>query len=184
MKLKIEGWLVTEGEGEYYLCSTLPYRRTDSDFHQTGGDSDCSGFDGYTTYTTYWDKKNKLLLTIGKNEIKKIFIKNSQYLILPELTKEEMQRGIMEIEFDSKGVISVDWKELKNDEIENLSETIVRNKIIEIFQKHCYSNEDGWIKPREFSVIGRDVSEDIFDDFTKYGWLKKDYDKTRVINKA
>ena len=186
MKLKIEGWLVTEGEGKYYLYPILPHRRTDSNFHETGGwGRDCTGDpDGYTTYTTYWTEKNKVILTIEKNEIKKIFTKDSQYLILPELTEEEMQRGIMEIEFDSEGVISVDWKELKNDEIEDLDGNIVRKKVIEIFQRHCYSNEDGWVKPRDFSVIGRDVSEDIFDDFTNYGWLKKEYNKTKVINEV
>lgn len=176
MKLKIEGWLVTEGKDDYYLYPFLPNRRTDSYFHETGSRGrDCSNDpDGYTTYTTYWAEKNKVILTIKKAEINKIFTKEHQLL-----NKEEMQRGIMEIEFDSEGIISVDWKELKNDEIKKLDRDIVRKKIIDIFQRHCYSNEDGWVKPRDFSVIGRDVSESIFDEFTNYEWLKKDYNKNK-----
>ncbi len=133
MKLKIEGWLVTEGE-DYYLYPFLPHRRTDSYFHETGSwGRDCTGDpDGYTTYTTYWDKKNKSILTIEKNKIKNIFTKESQYLILPELTEEEMQRGIMEIVFDSEGIISMDWERLKNDEVEELSETIFKDIVIQM----------------------------------------------------
>ncbi len=172
MNLKIKGWLVTEGDEMYYLYNTLPHRRTDSFFTETGADLDCSGPSGDTTYVTEWRDKRDAVLVIEKGKIENVIKK--------KLTKDEMQRGILEIEFSSKKIIDIKWTELKNDEIEELDENIVEKEIIATFQQHCYSIENGWIKPRNFSDIGESVAEDIFDKFTEMEWLRKEYDKTKV----
>ena len=189
----IKGWLIRLGDWEsaqnrYLFFIDKPC------FYGTAGVPDWSKPEGGFYLRSGWEDIDEAIhFELTEEESKKLGLPiTEKYYYLEEdneLNYDEKDRFIKKdkrIPLPPYGRLIIDtnflltkiiWKPLKEGKnIRYLSRDIVKDKIEEIFQKYCFKHkEDGWILPRSYPEIIKDVKEELYSYMKKNNWLRKSY---------